>query len=139
MFIELEPVDDPVFNKAGTPSKRLAGAIKQIDDWIEYYEEHKPEIRSELVRWSSERDLLGYDSSEEAINMSGDRLADPSSYLKESFHILIGRRNKIDRQGHRRKATYSAKHAIDVRSYDMLLDLAKVRYANPEPWLNNSR
>jgi hypothetical protein len=64
-------------------------------------------------------------------------LADPSSYLKESFHILIGRRNKIDTQGHRRKATYSAKHSIDVRSYDMLLDLAKVRYASPEGWLKN--
>ena len=49
MFIEFEPVDDPVFNKQGTPSKRFAGAIKQIDDWREYYDEHKAEIRSELV------------------------------------------------------------------------------------------
>jgi len=137
MFIEFEPVDGPVFNTNETPSKRLAGAIKQIDDWIEHYEDHEPEIRSELVRWSKEKDLLGYDTSKEAINMSGDRLADPSSYLKESFHILIGRRNKIDTQGHRRKATYSAKHSIDVRSYDMLLDLAKVRYASPEGWLKN--
>ena len=33
MFVELEPVGDPVFTKAGVPGRRLAGALKQVEDW----------------------------------------------------------------------------------------------------------
>ena len=134
MFVELEPVDDSVFTKAGVPSKRLAGAIKQVDDWAEYYDDHKEQIRSDLVYWAKNKDILGYDSREEPCNYSGDRLADPRSYLTESFHIVVGRRKKIDRDGHRRKATYTSKHGIEIASYDRLLDLAKVRYKSPDPW-----
>lgn len=133
-FIELEPVDDPVFTKSGVPSRRLSGAIKQVDDWAEYYDVHKEQVRSDLVYWAKNNDILGYDTRDEPSNYSGDKLADPRSYLSESFHIIAGRRNNIDREGHRRKATYTSKHGIEIASYDRILDLAKVRYNDPGPW-----
>ncbi|HJU06967.1 MAG TPA: Shedu anti-phage system protein SduA domain-containing protein, partial [Rhodanobacteraceae bacterium] len=47
MFFELEPVECRPFTKAGVPSKRLAAAIKQIDDWSEYFSSHKGLIRED--------------------------------------------------------------------------------------------
>jgi hypothetical protein len=135
MFIEMEPVDDNVFTQQGVPSKRLAGAIKQVDDWAEYFDMHKSHVRSELVRWAKSKDILGYSSADVISNMSGDYLADPESYLKESFHIIVGRRDDIGRASHKRKATYTAKHGIEIVSYDRIKDLVDLRYQDPEPWL----
>jgi hypothetical protein len=134
-FVELEPVDDLVFTKKGTPTKRFAEAIKQADDWAEYFENNKNQIRQELVRWAKDKDILGYDSDDDnPVNYSGNYLVDPNSSLWESFHIIIGRRDKLSSKSHHRKATYHKRHNIDVRSYDMLLDLVNTRYANSEYW-----
>ncbi|QTL34937.1 Shedu anti-phage system protein SduA domain-containing protein [Pseudoalteromonas viridis] len=137
MFIELEPVDDPVFNKSGTPSQRFAGSIKQVDDWAEYFDMHREQIRADLVKWAKSKDMLGYSRSERISNMSGDYLADPSSYLRDSYHILIGRRDEISRAGHKRKAMYKSRHSIEVISYDRIKDLVELRYSDPKPWLEN--
>lgn len=134
MFIELEPVNDVVFTRGGKPSKRFSGALKQIDDWAEYYDEHKSHLRSELVRWAKSKDILGYSDGEEPCNFSGHMLADPSSFLNESFHIVIGRRDKLSRDQHKRKASYSIKHNIEVMSYDRLTDLVNDRYSNSGSW-----
>lgn len=133
MFIELEPVDDPVFNKSGTPSKRLAGAIKQVDDWTEYFDMHKDQVRADLVKWAKTKDLLKYSDTDHISNQSGDYLADPSSYLKDSYHIIMGRRNKLSREQHKRKASYHARRKIEIMSYDRIKDLIDVRYKNKEP------
>lgn len=135
MFIELEPVDDQVFTKQGVPSKRLAGAIKQVDDWAEYFDVNKSQVRSDLVLWAQSKDILKYDTREFICNMSGDYLCDPETYLKESFHIVIGRRDNISRPSHKRKATYTTKHGIEIVSYDRITELVNMRYQSPEPWL----
>lgn len=134
-FIELEPIDDLVFNKNGTPTCRLAGAIKQVDDWAEYFDKNQGHIREDLVRWVASKDILGYDSeikwdSAGPANCSGDYLADPNSSLSESFHIIIGRRERMNNASHKRKATYKRRHNIAIRTYDMLLDLVDRRYAD---------
>lgn len=139
MFIELEPVDDQVFTKAGKPNKRLAQALKQVDDWVEYYDLNKQQIRSDLVRLSRNKDILDYDSFEEPMNLSGDYLSDPYSYIKDSYHIIIGRRNELRREDHKRKSTYSIRHQIEIMSYDRLVDVVRARYSNTEYWLDNVR
>lgn len=136
MFIELEPVDDPVFTKEGKPSKRFSGALKQVDDWAEYFDQNKQHLRSELVRWAKNNDILGYSDGDEPCNFSGQMLADPSSFLTESFHIIIGRRDKLNSDEHRRKATYAFKHRIEVMSYDRLTDLVNDRYSDTVYWTN---
>ena len=138
MFIELEPVDDCIFTKAKVPSKRFAGAIKQVDDWAEYFDMNKAQVRADLVKWAKEKDILGYDDADIMSNNSGDYLADPESFLKDSYHIIIGLRNKVSRESHKRKATYTSKHGIEVMSYDRIQDLVNVRYENPEPWLREN-
>jgi hypothetical protein len=138
MFIELEPIDDPVFTKAGVPTQRLARAIKQVDDWAEYFDINKDQIRNDIVKWATEKDILGYEDDGIICNDTGDYLVDPSSYLKESYHIVIGRRANLDRASHKRKATYTSKHNIEIVSYDRLKDLVDLRYANPDSWLNKS-
>ncbi len=130
-FIELEPVDAQVFTKAGTAAKRLAGAVKQVDDWADYYETNKLQVRADLVEWAKTRDILGYSEGKRPSNLSGDYLSDPLSYLAASFHIYIGRREMMDQAGHRRKAQYNSRHAVEVASYDRLLDLVKDRYCEP--------
>lgn len=117
-FIELEPVDDRVFTKKGTPSMRFAGAIKQVDDWADFYNTNKPQIHRDLVRWAKSKDLLGYSSRQEPCNYSGDYLSDPQSVILDRFHILIGRRSVMTRDFLRRKASYSDRHAVEVVSYD---------------------
>ncbi len=134
MFIELEPVDDMAFTKAGVPSKRMAGAIKQVDDWGAYFDMHKLQVRSELVRWAQSNDILKYDDSDPLSNMSGDYLADPASYLTDSYHIVIGRRDNISSESHKRKAMYKTKRNIEIMTYDRLRDLVNLRYKDPEPW-----
>lgn len=138
MFIELEPVNDPVFTKAGTPTKSFSKAIKQVDDWAEYYDMNKPQVRSDLVNWALEKDILGYEDDGIICNDTGDYLADPSSYLEDSYHIIIGRRDNLDRASHKRKATYTSKHGIEVVSYDRLKDLVDIRYSSPDNWLKES-
>ena len=73
-FIELEPVDAQAFTKAGVAARRLAGAVKQVDDWADYYESNKPQIRADLVKWATSKDLLGYSETELPSNLSGDYL-----------------------------------------------------------------
>ena len=49
-FIELEPVDEKPFIKNGSPSKRLRGAIKQIDDWRTFQDCEKASLCSQITR-----------------------------------------------------------------------------------------
>ena len=72
-FVEFEPVDEPLFTQAGVPARRLAGAIKQADDWADYFEKNKNEVRKDLVRWAKSKDILGYS---DGARPSGKRLSD---------------------------------------------------------------
>lgn len=134
MFIELEPVDANLYTRDNNPAKRLATAIKQVDDWAEYCSDHKDLVRADLVRWAKTKDILGYSGGKRPMNFSGDYLADPASYLKFSFYIFIGRRNAISQDHHRRKAAYSSRHSIEIASYDRMLDLSRIRYQDPSVW-----
>ncbi len=133
-FVEFEPVDVPIFTKADVPAKRLAGAVKQADDWADYFEKNKNEVRRDLVRWAKSKDIPGYSDGDRPSNFSGHHLADPTTNLFDSHHIFIGRRANTSPEHHSRKGRLSQRHNVEVATYDRLLDLAKERYANPELW-----
>lgn len=137
-FVELEPVNDRLFTKAGVPAKRLAGAIKQVDDWAEYFEANKPQVRADLVRWAKAKDLLRYSDGDRPSNFSGHYLAHPQTNLFESFHIFMGRRASASEEEHRRKGQLSRRHNVEVATYDRFLDVVKSRYADAQYWLGSA-
>lgn len=135
-FVELEPVDSKLFTKASVPSKRVAGAIKQIDDWRMYFENHKSVVRADLVRWAKKRDLLGYDEGSDPCNYSNDRLSDPNTILFDRYWMFAGRRAQTPSDHHARKATFAPGRLIEFATYDRLLDLVKARYKDKSFWKN---
>ena len=134
-FVELEPVDEPPFTKGGVVAKRLNGALKQVGDWADYFEMHKEQVRADLVRWAADRDLLCYSEGDRPSNFSGNLLADPRTNLHESFHIFIGRREKLTEDEHKRKGQFQRRQHIEVASYDRMLDVVSERYKNADYWL----
>ena len=134
-FIELEPVDSRFFTNAGIPADRLRGAVKQVDDWRRYFEENKAQVRADFVRWAKQRDLLGYSSGDDPSNYSGNRLADPASYLDAKFKIIVGRRNALNPEEARWKAEFRNRHSVEVISYDRISDVVAARYRNKEEWV----
>ncbi|HEY3520239.1 MAG TPA: Shedu anti-phage system protein SduA domain-containing protein [Rhodanobacteraceae bacterium] len=135
-FVEFEPIDAKLFTRSGVPSKRLASALKQVDDWAEYFAQHKPQIRADLVRWAKKKDILGYASGNEPCNFSGDRLADPSTSLFDQYCIFIGRRLLSSSEDLRRKSMFQSRHNVEIATYDRLLDLVRQRYRDPYLFVN---
>ena len=126
-FVELEPVHDPVYTKAGIPSQRLAGAIKQLDDWREYVQQNPDAVRRDLVRWAMERDKLGY-TKREPVNRSGDRLADSRTVILYRYQVVIGRSSKHSAEVRALAGRHALSHSQQVVSYDRLLHLVERRY-----------
>ena len=90
-FVELEPPTDRTFTKAGNPSRRLASAIKQVDDWRAFFEMNRVHVCQTLVNWAKRKDVLGYDSDSEPFNFSGQHLLDPKVHLFDYYVVVIGR------------------------------------------------
>ena len=137
-FIELEPVDCRPLTKSGIPSARLAGALKQVEDWADYFSNNKEQVRADLVRWAKEKDILGYSNRSEPCNFSGQFLAHPSTYISDHYTIFVGRREMLEAQQQKQKARYTQRYNVEVASYDRLLDLVRDRYKNKEFWLRDA-
>jgi hypothetical protein len=92
-FIEIEPPDDHIINKDGTPSKRLNKALSQTSEWSAYIQSNPVHVRQDLARFCKERDLLGrMDRGKEPTNNTCDRLADPDTFIWYRYYIFIGNR-----------------------------------------------
>jgi hypothetical protein len=137
-FVELEPASTKVFTKSGVPAQRLGAAVKQVDDWCEYFERHREQVRADLVRWARTKDLLGYSEGETPSNFSGNLLSDPSTYLLFSSYVFVGRRQDLSSQEHTHKARFSSRHNVEVATYDRILDLVRERYKNRPYWLGEA-
>jgi len=125
IFVELEPVDAQRFTKAGNPGKRLAGAIKQLDDWREYFESHRDTVRASLVRWVDSKDVLKYSDGRTAGNFAGQRLAEPTTPLHDSYKVIIGRSTQESREATRFAGRFDRAHDIEIISYDRLLETVR--------------
>jgi hypothetical protein len=129
LFIEFEPVGDRVFTKAGVPTKRLAAAQKQVDEWSTFIERNRELVRADMVRYAKAKDRLLYSVRKgEPSNMSGQRLADPTTYIVIRYKIVIGRSSVMSPEALALAGRYRSSRNAEVVSYDRLLHLAERRY-----------
>jgi hypothetical protein len=125
-FVELEPVDDPLFNRDGTPTRRLRIAQSQILDWQHYSHYDGPSLRAQLAEAAQRDDILGNSSPEfEPSSYSGIHLRDPMSYVQWEYWIVIGRRKALTDEKRQLRSALSHNSRYSVRSYDMFADTAK--------------
>jgi hypothetical protein len=129
-FIELEPVDDNVFTKRRTPTASVSAAMRQIDDWREFVSTNLPYLRSELVRWAKNFDLLGYSTRKNPSNYSGDRLADSRSVILTHYVILAGRSCRMTEEQRNLLGSITKGHNLSIATYDRMLHLARYNYGN---------
>lgn len=126
-FIELEPVDENPFNKDGSPSKRLRGAIKQINDWQDFEKEQGAALRFQLADESKKRDTL-YPERHLAREPRCPKmeLRDPKTYLCCEYFIVMGRSSKLDEELIHAKSKFARHHNnVKLLTYDRFIDVAE--------------
>jgi hypothetical protein len=135
-MIELEPPNDKVINKDGTPSHRFNKALSQIRDWESYIKENLFSFRKDLSDWCMKHDLLGLPgSSGPPCNFTDNYLRDSDTHIWFYYHIVIGRRDRIIEEQRRKMIQISqSHHCLKVCTYGTFLDIARnldKREANP--------
>jgi len=125
-FIELEPVDEKPFNKDGSPSKRLRGAIKQIDDWHDFEKEEGASLRSHLADAAQKCDTLyperNLGREPRCVKMP---LRDPKTYLCCEYFIVMGRRSHFDEELIHAKSKFARHHNVELLTYDRFTTVAE--------------
>lgn len=129
-FVEFEPPVDRVFTRAGTPSRRLAGGLKQIDDWRAFYVSNQFEVRRTLKDWAKRQDVLLYSQSA-PFNYAAQDFMDPSTPLLDHYLIVIGRSSTQVTATRSLVGRFASGHNVQIMSYDRLLRLAERRYGAP--------
>lgn len=124
VFGELEPVEDGIITKAGTPTKRLAGAISQLGDWSDYIDRNRPAIQRDLSDWCVRKDLLKWSSGKPPSNMTSNYLKDPETTIFFHYAVVLGRRASITAEGWRKINQHRTHWAHRIRTYDLFLDIA---------------
>jgi len=126
-MIELEPIDDRVINKDGTPSHRFNKAISQIHDWASFIEQNPYLFRKDLSNWCMKHDLLGLHSDERPpCNFTSDYLHDPDTHIWFYYHIVIGLRDRITKEQRKKMNQFSRGiHHLRVCTYGRFLDIAR--------------
>lgn len=125
-FIELEPVDEKPFIQDGSPSKRLRGAIKQINDWHDFEKEDGASLRSHLAEAAKKYDTL-YPERNLArepwcVKMP---LRDPKTYLCCEYFIVMGRRSHFDEELIHVKSKFPRHHNVEILTYDRFIEVAE--------------
>ncbi len=125
-FIELEPVDEKPFNQDGSPSKRLRGAMKQIDDWKTFEDCEKASLCSHLADAAQKYDTLypEHNLAREpwCVKMP---LRDPQTYLCCEYFIVMGRRSHFDEKLIHVKSRFVRHHNVEILTYDRLIEVAE--------------
>jgi len=125
-FIELEPVDEKPFNKDGSPSRRLRGAIKQIDDWHDFEKEEGASLRSHLADIAQKHDTLYPERNlarePRCVKMP---LRDPKTYLCCKYFIVMGRRSHFDEELIHAKSKFARHHNVELLTYDRFTAVAE--------------
>ena len=80
-FVEVEPSNVPLYTKTGVPHARLAGAIKQIEDWKSFETNRRVVVIDELEKSFKNRELI-WGKSRVVIENTGKRLHDPAVWLQ---------------------------------------------------------
>ena len=125
-FIELEPVDEKPFNQDKSPSKRLRGAIQQINNWHDFEKEDGASLRSHLADAAKKRDTLypEHNLAREpwCVKMP---LRDPKTYLCCEYFIVMGRRSHFDEELIHVKSKFPRHHNVKILTYDRFIEVAE--------------
>jgi hypothetical protein len=122
-FAEIEPPNVPLFTKQGIPSKRLVGAIKQVEDWKIFEKTKRSVILDELSKAFKKKELI-FGRSKEVMENTGRHLYDPKVSLQFYYHIIIGRRKGMSPDDLQRKASSLEIKNIEIITFDRLLEHA---------------
>lgn len=125
-FIELEPVDEKPLNQDGSPSRRLRGAMKQIDDWKTFEDCERASLCSYLADAAQKYDTLYPEHNlarePRCVKMP---LRDPQTYLCCKYYIVMGRRSHLDEKLSHVKSRFFSHHNVEVLTYDRLINAAE--------------
>lgn len=120
-LVELEPPGQPLFTKAGNPAARLAGAIKQVDDWRKYVAKERSEVLRRLADYAKRFDLLGASDGAEPLDSRGVALSHHESEIVWFYYVVIGRQHKLDHDEAGRKTDYQNHHNVGIMTYDHIV------------------
>lgn len=127
-LVELEPIVDPVYNKDGTPSKRLRHAQKQIADWRMYKDTEVSSLRMQLAEAAKASGGLQMDlKSCEPSSFSGKTLRDPLTFIDWNYHIITGRRALLSETAQTNRSRGMPYDQIEIVTYDRFLDVVRER------------
>ncbi len=124
-FVELEPPIAPLFTKSGTPARRLASAVAQVDSWRLFIEQNRHCVLRDLSKFIQQRELIFHDTEFEPMDNGGWPLYHPQVVLNWSFEVIIGRRAHQSAANIQKKASFRKHHEIEVMTYDRMLEAAK--------------
>ncbi len=124
-FLELEPIDDAIYNSKGIESPRLRHAQKQIGDWARYVHANPTDFRNQLADAARTTDVFNKPRDKEPLTFSGKYLRDPRTYITYKYYIMIGRRTALSEQNDIIRSSYGYEHDIEIMTYDRLLSTAK--------------
>jgi hypothetical protein len=141
-LIEIESSHEPLFNKAGSPARRLAAASKQIEDWRIFVSKDPKYHASELMELAKRAPLLA-DYKEGDI---GFRLRDPGrvgklwemfgGYQEPSFHFvaIIGRWSRLsdDEKARVVHRNLHSKDAMKLYTFEQVARAANFRLERDE-------
>jgi Domain of unknown function (DUF4263) len=120
-FIELEPPDNIVITKAGVASARLAGGLKQLREWRDFIGENEVQVKEDLQKWFSSKDILNPTEKNEAPSLKSR-----GEKVWFYFHVVIGRRSAVDLNGKRASMNSIQSDGLGtISTYDRFLDVAK--------------
>ena len=103
VLVEIEAATRPLYTKTGNPSRELAHAVQQVEDWLNLIETAAPYIPTKLPG-----------------------ISDPNCW------VIIGRRlhdQRLEAKWSRKQRSH-AKAGIMLMTYDDVLDKAKRQLAN---------
>lgn len=125
VFVELEPVSERLVTKQGVPTKRIAGAIKQIVDWDDQVIRNRATIQQDLADRCMTRDILKWSShGRDPSNYTGDKLRDVRTHVHFEYGIVAGRRAQITAEARAQANRFSNRLDLTLRSYDAFVDIA---------------
>lgn len=123
-FVELEPVNAPLFKGKGEPRKELNHAFHQIDSWRVLIERDRLHVLRKLADMAAKRDLLygRVKEPEDVTCTAGLKFDDPHMAYSFDYYIFIGRRANLTETELNFKNNFQANRAVHVATYDRLLD-----------------
>jgi len=104
--LELESPKAKLFNKSGTPSRQMAQAMKQINDWRGWIEDN-------------------IDYARRKVSENGLGLPAISNDLPS--YIIIGRRDTIGNDNSKARRYLKNRSNIEIHTYDWILENSKNR------------